>query len=86
MLYWASFFAGAGYPWIDSDSNPADGLSREGLQDQWSLQQGWTLSEPEFPAALFPDAFSTTFVDLASQAGHFASGEPDFLSAGFDSG
>ena len=74
------------YEWIDSDSNPADGLSRDGLQDGWTLEQGWTLAEPPFPAALYPDAFSTTFADLASQAGHFQSGEPDLSSARFDSG
>ena len=32
------------YEWIDSNSNPADGLSRDGLQDEWTAQQGWQLS------------------------------------------
>ena len=26
-------------------SNPADGLSRAGMEDAWTLQQGWTLQE-----------------------------------------
>ena len=28
----------AWFEWIDSDSNPADGLSRDGLLDQWTIQ------------------------------------------------
>ena len=31
--------------WIDSHSNPADGLSRGGLGDQWTAQQGYDLLE-----------------------------------------
>ena len=34
------------FEWIDSDSNPSDGLSRDGLLDVWTLEQGWELSEP----------------------------------------
>ena len=30
---------------IDSNSNPADGLSRWGLADSWTLGQQWDLSE-----------------------------------------
>ena len=44
------------YEWIDSDSNPADGLSRLGLLDAWMLQQGWSLQEYAFPATAFRDA------------------------------
>ena len=33
------------FEWIDSDSNPADGLSRDGCQDSWTVQQGWALTE-----------------------------------------
>ena len=32
------------FEWIDSDSNPSDGLSRAGLKDGWTLDQGWDLS------------------------------------------
>ena len=31
------------YEWVDSDSNPADGLSRLGLEDPWPQAQGWDL-------------------------------------------
>ena len=31
------------FEWIDSDSNPADGLSRDGVDDEWTKQQGWDL-------------------------------------------
>ena len=39
------------YEWVDSDSNPADGLSRDGVHDKWTLEQGWHLTE--FPASAF---------------------------------
>eukprot|EP00435_Cladocopium_sp_Y103_P010075 s1670_g2.t1 len=29
------------FEWIDSESNPADGLSRLGLLDEWTLSQPW---------------------------------------------
>ena len=31
------------FEWIDSDSNPADGLSRDGCEDAWTANQGWQL-------------------------------------------
>ena len=37
------------YEWIDSASNPADGLSRDGLKDEWTLKQGWSLAEIPYP-------------------------------------
>ena len=39
------------YEWVDSDSNPADGLSRDGVHDEWTLRQGWELTE--FPSSAF---------------------------------
>ena len=46
--------------WIDSDSNPADGLSRLGLRDPWTAQQDWILRHVD--ARTFPlptmDVFS----------------------------
>ena len=36
---------GVWFEWIDSDSNPADGLSRLGIQDPWTLEQGWDIHE-----------------------------------------
>ena len=33
------------FEWIDSDSNPADGLSRDGLEDVWTRAQRWSLAE-----------------------------------------
>ena len=32
------------WEWVDSKSNIADGLSRLGLEDPWTRQQGWKLS------------------------------------------
>ena len=31
--------------YVESASNPADGLSRAGLEDAWTKAQGWTLKE-----------------------------------------
>ena len=39
------------YEWVDSASNPADGLSRDGVHDKWTLEQGWELTE--FPPSAF---------------------------------
>ena len=38
--------------WIDSESNPSDGLSRLGCEDPWTRQQGWRLQQVD---AAFPD-------------------------------
>ena len=35
--------------WVDSDSNPADGLSRDGLEDIWTKAQGWNLERGVSP-------------------------------------
>eukprot|EP00438_Fugacium_kawagutii_P009809 Skav220335 [mRNA] locus=scaffold6168:50559:51230:+ [translate_table: standard] len=43
--------------WVDSESNPSDGLSRLGLSDEWTRRQPWLLSEHPFPALLDPDSF-----------------------------
>ena len=36
--------------WIDSESNPADGLSRDGILDSWTLLQSWDLAAAEPPS------------------------------------
>ena len=46
------------YEWIDSDSNPADGLSRDGISDVWTTQQGWALHDLGSPDWSY--IFSTT--------------------------
>ena len=33
------------FEWIDSDSNPADGFSRKGIHDPWTIQHRWLLEE-----------------------------------------
>ena len=41
--------------WVDSDSNPSDGLSRLGVRDPWTLDQGYQLqsrSADDFPHAV----------------------------------
>jgi hypothetical protein len=42
--------------WIDSKSNPSDGLSRDGVSDVWTTQQGWAVQEYQFPSWLHESA------------------------------
>ena len=37
------------FEWVDSHSNPSDGLSRDGLTDAWTIEQGWDLAEGQAP-------------------------------------
>ena len=37
------------FEWIDSNSNCSDGLSRDGLLDAWTREQGWQLEEGVVP-------------------------------------
>ena len=52
------------FEWIDSDSNPSDGLSREGLLDSWTHSQDWNLQEYLFPSEMLPDSFSSCLESL----------------------
>ena len=38
--------------WIDSESNPSDGLSRDGVCDSWTRSQPWDVSEVSYPDPL----------------------------------
>ena len=44
-----SIDAKAWVEWIDSESNPSDGLSRAGCTDAWTRRQGWELSQGAAP-------------------------------------
>ena len=44
------------FEWVDSKSNPSDGLSRDGLKCLWTLKQGWNIA----------DSHSLTWQELAS--------------------
>ena len=48
-LLWMKLECRVWIEWIDSKSNPADGLSRLGLQDPWTQEQGWDFSEAPQP-------------------------------------
>ena len=41
------------WEWIDTSSNPSDGLSRSGLTDPWTLSQNWKLEETVLPRCGF---------------------------------
>ena len=42
--------------WVDSDSNPSDGLSRLGICDPWTVAQSWNVQEYECPLPLDPSS------------------------------
>ena len=42
--------------YVESASNPSDGLSRAGLEDAWTVAQGWTLKEVPCPSFFGMDA------------------------------
>lgn len=48
--------------WIDSSSNPSDGLSRLGIADPWTVAQDWNVSEFQFPHDLLPSTFLNVFL------------------------
>ena len=51
------------FEWIDSASNPADGLSRAGCEDPWTVEQGWRLGtarEPSWTEEWWRDLASET--------------------------
>ena len=54
------------YEWVDSGSNPTDGLSRLGLHDPWTKAQGWNLRSFDFPHKLLPASFLNSFASLIS--------------------
>ena len=57
--------------WIDSASNPADGLSRLGLLDEWTATQPWHVQEFSFPLLSDPATF---LAQLAAPIGSVNSG------------
>ena len=40
------------FKWVASHSNPLDGFSRAGLEDDWTRHQDWQLSQVFSPSAL----------------------------------
>ena len=56
------------FEWIDSESNPADGLSRDGLQDTWTSSQPWRLQEFPFPSVLGPGELLESLATPSSQS------------------
>ena len=55
--------------WVDSQSNPADGLSRAGVHDSWTMAQGWVIRE--VAGTKFPDLAPDPFLG-AVQLRHWA--------------
>jgi len=51
--------------WASSESNPSDGLSRDGIEDQWSQRQGWQSFVWEVPPLL--EVVCTSLVQFAKR-------------------
>ena len=49
-LLFAKYNIRVWFEWVDSDSNPSDGLSRDGLDDEWTKKQSWECREASPPA------------------------------------
>eukprot|EP00435_Cladocopium_sp_Y103_P038090 s83_g10.t1 len=58
------------YEWIDSDSNPSDGLSRLGLEDEWTQSQNWDLKAFPFPPGLSRGEFLQSLSELQKCCGN----------------
>ena len=41
QLLFIRYIIAVWFEWVDSDSNLADGLSRDGAEDSWTLKQNW---------------------------------------------
>lgn len=48
---------------LSGSIRPSDGLSRLGLDDLWTLAQGWDIAEYSFPIELQPATFLGVFLD-----------------------
>ena len=50
-LFWAAAGTRVWFEWVRSDNNPSDGLSRDGIHDEWTLEQKpkWHVQEFEAP-------------------------------------
>jgi hypothetical protein len=61
----------AWFEWIDSDANPSDGLSRDGLDDEWTLRQNWNLeiaSNPDWDSTGFHESLALRTLGLSETA------------------
>jgi hypothetical protein len=55
------------FEWIDTDANPSDGLSRDGVSDHWTTQQRWRVlpaADPEWPSVSFHKEFALKTLGL----------------------
>ena len=55
------------FDWIDSESNPSDGLSRLGLSCTWTAAQDWTLQEFQFPRSAYRDRVRSALLKSEEQ-------------------
>ena len=58
-LLFAELGCRAYFDFCESDANPSDGLSRDGIEDAWTQRQGWLLQE-----AILPDWISLLNADF----------------------
>ena len=81
LLAWARMGVRMWFEWVASDDNPSDGLSRDGLLDQWTLDQRprWQCDEHD-PPAWFPllSLPSVRLGDALMSLPHVHLGKPNF--------
>ena len=60
----------AWFEWVDTEANPSDGLSRDGVSDKWTAEQGWQLEEaacPEWNSITFHEGLALETLGLPGQ-------------------
>ena len=85
-LLWLHLGCRVWIEWVDTHSNPADGLSRQGLEDPWTMLQGWRLEHPRVPPwhqdVERPDGvFQALWKDIGSE-GHGDIGSTGIMGLG----
>ena len=77
-LLWAHLRCRVWVEWIDSDSNPSDGLSRDGIMDQWCLSRDIPIivaAPPPWdsPTTLAEDILSSDYIHCVFSSHHLSS-------------
>ena len=70
-IHWMLFSVGARgwFEWIDTEANPSDGLSRDGVDDSWTRQQDWSVQpadDLEWPSVSFHKELALRTLGLVS--------------------
>ena len=69
-LLWARYSIRVWVEWVPSDDNPADGLSRAGLSDSWTMTQDWVCSP--HPCLPWPQVSNLPLLDIPDVLLHWS--------------